>query len=33
MITKIYRSNSDGSFTDSGAVLPGLQYAAAAWGD
>ena len=33
MISKIYRSNGDGSFTDSGAVLTGLQYAAAAWGD
>jgi beta-glucosidase len=33
MITKIYRNNGDGTFTDIGAGLPGVRFGSLAWGD
>jgi hypothetical protein len=32
-ISRIYRNNGDGTFTDIGAGLPGVEYSAVAWGD
>jgi hypothetical protein len=32
-IAKVYRNNGDGTFTDLNAGLPGVRYAAVAWGD
>lgn len=32
-ITAVYRNNGDGSFSNANAGLPGLHFAAAAWGD
>ena len=32
-ITRIYRNNGDGTFTDIGAGLPGVAYGSLAWGD
>jgi T5SS/PEP-CTERM-associated repeat protein len=32
-ITKIYRNNGNGTFTDINAGLPGLYYSSVAWGD
>ncbi len=32
-ISSIYRNNHDGTFVDSGAVLPGVSNSAVAWGD
>jgi hypothetical protein len=33
LLTRIYRNLGDGSFADSGIVLPGLQAGVAIWGD
>ena len=32
-ITRIYRNNGDGTYTDSGVSLPGVHRGAVAWGD
>ena len=32
-LSRIYRNNGNGTFTNSGVVLPGLYYSAAKWGD
>ncbi|MEI7732036.1 MAG: LamG-like jellyroll fold domain-containing protein, partial [Verrucomicrobiota bacterium] len=32
-ITRIYRNNGNGTFTDINAGLPGLRYSSGAWGD
>jgi hypothetical protein len=33
LITRIYRNDGSGVFTDAGATLPDVRYATAAWGD